>query len=205
MEPENKFIVKVIILGDSNVGKTSLLNKYVKNEFSIKYKATIGADFLTKQTRRKNALINMQIWDTAGTEKFHSISSGFYRNSEACVLVFDLTNVDSFKNVEMWRKEFLDNLNPPEGDKYPFVLLGNKSDMQDEIKVSDEDIKMYCIQHNDMPYFKVSAKNGEGVEAGFEKVCVLGFNRIEQKEDITLPDIKPIRIQQQPEKKGCPC
>ena len=61
MEPENKFIVKVIILGDSNVGKTSLLNKYVKNEFSIKYKATIGADFLTKQIRRKNALINLQI------------------------------------------------------------------------------------------------------------------------------------------------
>ena len=206
MEPEKKFIMKIVLLGDSSVGKTCLLNQYIKKEFTSQYKATIGADFLTKQLTRKNASINLQIWDTVGSERYHSIGSGFYRNCETCILVFDLTNEDSFKNIDIWRREFLDSLNPPEGDKYPFVLFGNKSDMEGDIKISDDDIKTYCLQNNDMPYFKVSAKNGEGVEDGFNKVCDLAFNRVEQKEDILLPDIKPIKIQQEPEKKGgCSC
>ena len=206
MEPEKKFIIKIILLGDSSVGKTCLLNLYIKNEFTMQYKATIGADFLTKQLVRKNSSINLQIWDTVGSEKYHSIGSAFYRNCETCILVFDLTNADSFKNVETWRKEFLSSLNPPEGDKYPFVLFGNKSDMEGDIKITDDEIRTYCLEHNDMPYFKVSAKNGTGVEEGFDKVCDLAFSRVEQKEDVILPDIKPIKVQQLPEKKsGCPC
>ena len=206
MEPEKKFIIKIILLGDSSVGKTCLLNQYIKNEFTMQYKATIGADFLTKQLVRKNSSINLQIWDTVGSEKYHSIGSAFYRNCETCILVFDLTNADSFKNVETWRKEFLSSLNPPEGDKYPFVLFGNKSDMEGDIKITDDEIRTYSLEHNDMPYFKVSAKNGTGVEEGFDKVCDLAFSRVEQKEDVILPDIKPIKVQQLPEKKsGCPC
>ena len=177
MEPEKKFIVKVILLGDASVGKTSLLNKYIKNEFSLNYKTTIGADFLTKQLQRENSLVNLQIWDTAGSERFHSIGTGFYRNCEACVLVFDLTNADSFKNVEEWRKIFLKNLNPPEEDKFPFVLFANKNDMTSDIKVTEEDIKMYCLGHNNMPYFFVSAKDGEGVEEGFNKVCDVAYKK----------------------------
>ena len=206
MEPEKKYILKVILLGDSSVGKTSLLNKYIKNEFALQYKATIGADFLTKQTQRNKDIINLQIWDTAGSERYHSIGAGFYRNSETCVLVFDLTNIESFKNVETWRKEFLKGLNPPEEDKFPFVLFGNKSDMTGEIKISEEDIKAYCLQHYDMPYFALSAKNGDNVEEGFNKVCDLAYARAGSRDDILLPDIKPLQVKRMPEKKGgCPC
>ena len=206
MEPDKKYILKVILLGDSSVGKTSLLNKYIKNEFSLQYKSTIGADFLTKQTQRDNDIINLQIWDTAGSERFHSFGAGFYRNSETCILVFDLTNIESFKNIEIWRQEFLKGLNPPEEDKFPFVLFGNKTDMTSEIKIKDEDIKTYCLSHNNMPYFALSAKNGDNVEEGFNKVCDLAYNRANQREDILLPDIKPIQVQRIPEKKGgCPC
>ena len=170
----------------------------------MQYKATVGADFLTKQIQKGDSTINLQLWDTAGSERYHSIGSGFYRNSETCVLVFDLTNVDSFQNIEVWRKEFLENLNPPEGNKYPFVLLGNKNDMKEEIKIKDEEIEQYCKEHNNMPYFSVSAKLNENVEEGFTKVADLSFNRYTQNEEMPLPDIKPIQVQNLTEKKkGC--
>ena len=108
--------------------------------------------------------------------------------------------------MEEWRKIFLKNLNPPEEDKFPFVLFANKNDMTSDIKVTEEDIKMYCLGHNNMPYFFVSAKDGEGVEEGFNKVCDVAYKKIMEKEDVILPDIKPIRVQQMPEKKSrCPC
>ena len=94
----------------------------------------------------------------------------------------------------MWRKDFLENLNPPEGDKYPFVLLGNKFDMKDEIKTIDEDIEKYCKEHNDMPFFHVSAKTGENVEESFGKVADLAFQRNTQNDEMPLPDIKPIKV-----------
>ena len=186
-----------------SVGKTSLLNQYVKNQFSLQYKATVGADFLTKQIQKGENIINLQLWDTAGSEKYHSITSGFYRNSETCVLVFDLTNSSSFENVEVWRKEFLENLNPPEGDKYPFVLLGNKNDLKDIIQVKDEDIQQYCSSHNNMPYFSVSAQTSENVDEAFIKVADLAFERNTQNDEMPLPEIKPIQVIKEPEKKKC--
>ena len=206
MEPEKKFILKVILLGDSSVGKTSLLNKYIKNDFSLHYKATIGADFLTKQLQRENSLINLQIWDTAGSERYHSIGTGFYRNCECCVLVCDLTNTESFKNVDFWRKEFIKNANPQEGDKFPFVLFANKNDMVSDIKITEDEIKSFCSAHNDIPYFMVSAKEGNGVEEGFNEICDIAYKRVSDREDIVLPDVKPLHIQQLPEQKSkCPC
>jgi small GTP-binding protein len=167
------------------------------------YKATVGADFLTKQITKGENIINLQLWDTAGSEKYHSITSGFYRNSETCILVFDLTNKGSFENVEVWRKEFLENLNPPEGDKYPFVLIGNKSDLKEAIQVQEEDIQNYCNSHNNMPYYLCSAQTSENVEDAFLKVADLAFERNTQNDEMPLPEIKPIQIIKEPEEKKC--
>ena len=194
MEPQKKFILKVILLGDSSVGKTSLLNKYIKNDFSLHYKATIGADFLTKQLQRENSLINLQIWDTAGSERYHSIGTGFYRNCECCVLVCDLTNTESFKSVEFWRKEFIKNANPQEGDKFPFVLFANKNDMVSDIKITEDEIKSFCSAHNDIPYFMVSAKEGNGVEEGFNKI----FEKIKNilLDPLSVRKYEPLKLKQ---------
>ena len=168
------------------------------------YKITVGADFLTKEIQKGADVVHLQLWDTAGTEKYHSLGQGFYRNTELCVLVFDQTNIESFKHIEEWRKVFLESLNPPEGDKFPFVLLGNKNDMKEEIKIKDEEIEKYCKEHNNMPYFSVSAKSNENVEEGFTKVADLSFNRYTQNDEMPLPDIKPIQVQNLTEKKkGC--
>ena len=119
------------------------------------------------------------------------------------MLVFDQTNIDTFQHIETWRKDFLESLNPPEGDKYPFVLLGNKNDRTDEIKVNQEDIDKYCEKHNNIPYYSVSALSNSNVEEAFNKVAELALERNTKNDDVLLPEIRPIQIEKEPEKKGC--
>ena len=201
----NKLLLKVIILGNASVGKTSLLYQYVKNQFSQQYKATIGADFLTKNIQKGEDTLKLQIWDTAGTERYNSMGQNFYRHSEACVLVFDLTVKDSFTSIDNWRKEFLAALGPKDPDNFPFVLVGNKSDLPD-VKVNNEEITAYCKEHNNMPYFATSAKEDIGLEETFNKVADLAYERVTKNEDNFVP--KPPKpeyliISNEKKKKGC--
>eukprot|EP00879_Flechtneria_rotunda_P010463 GHRR01010939.1.p1 GENE.GHRR01010939.1~~GHRR01010939.1.p1 ORF type:complete len:125 (+),score=31.91 GHRR01010939.1:67-441(+) len=107
MATRKRKLLKVIILGDSGVGKTSLMNQYVQKKFSKEYKATIGADFLTKEIQIDDKLVTMQIWDTAGQERFQSLGVAFYRGADCCVLVYDVNSTKSFENLDTWRDEFL--------------------------------------------------------------------------------------------------
>merc|ERR1712097_82155 len=105
------------------------MNQYVNKKFNTQYKATIGADFLTKEVSIPERLVTMQIWDTAGQERFQSLGVAFYRGADACILVFDLTSKKSFENLDTWREEFLVQSGPPDQDTFPFVVLGNKVDL----------------------------------------------------------------------------
>ncbi|KAG4391443.1 hypothetical protein GLYMA_05G184600v4 [Glycine max] len=122
-------LLKIIVLGDSGVGKTSLMNQYVYRKFSQQYKATIGADFVTKEIQVDDKLVTLQIWDTAGQERFHSIGAAFYRGADCCVLVYDVNIHKTFDTLNNWHDEFLKqgDMNDPEA--FPFVLLGNKVDV----------------------------------------------------------------------------
>lgn len=122
------------------------------------------------------------------------MGSGFYRNSETCVLVFDLTDKQSFDDVETWRTEFLTQLNPPDADTYPFILLGNKSDLTDNIKVEKSDIENYCKEHNNMPYFETSAKDNVNLEEAFEKVAELAYGRYTKNEESFVPEPKTLKL-----------
>ncbi|KAG0908214.1 hypothetical protein G6F33_009903 [Rhizopus arrhizus] len=115
---------------DSGVGKTSLINQYANNKFSSHYKATIGADFLTKEiVINDDTLVTMQIWDTAGQERFQSLGVAFYRGADCCVLVYDVNNTASYQSLEGWHDEFLLQASPRDPDRFPFVILGNKVDV----------------------------------------------------------------------------
>lgn len=143
-----KKLLKVIILGDSGVGKTSLMNQFVNRKFNSQYKATIGADFLTKElvlnpvnnessgTAATNTSVTMQIWDTAGQERFQSLGVAFYRGADCCVLVFDTCNLKSFETLDSWRDEFLLQASPRDPENFCFVLLGNKVDLDEKRVVS---------------------------------------------------------------------
>ena len=162
------------------------MNQYVKKDFSFKYKSTLGADFLTKNVVIDDNVVQLQLWDTAGSERFHSLGCSFYRNTECCVLVFDLTDKKSFESIENWREEFLDNLNPRDPETFPFVLLGNKCDKEIERKVEESEIKNYCENKSNMPYFETSAKDNTNVEAAFEKVSELAFERNKESKNNEL-------------------
>ena len=113
-----------------SVGKTSLMNQYVNKKFSNQYKATIGADFLTKEVVVDDRLVTMQIWDTAGQERFQSLGVAFYRGADCCVLVYDVTAPNSFKSLDAWRDEFLIQASPRDPENFPFVVIGNKVDLE---------------------------------------------------------------------------
>ncbi|KAF2297498.1 hypothetical protein GH714_024408 [Hevea brasiliensis] len=114
---------------DSGVGKTSLMNQYVHKKFSQQYKATIGADFVTKELQIDDRLVTLQIWDTAGQERFQSLGAAFYRGADCCVLVYDVNVMRSFDTLDNWHEEFLKQANPPDPGMFPFILLGNKIDI----------------------------------------------------------------------------
>ena len=115
------------------------------------------------------------------------MGASFYRNSVLCVLVFDLTNSDSFNNVDMWRKTFLEQLQPQNPESFPFVLIGNKVDLKNDIKVNNEDIQKYCKDHNNMPYFNASAQDNTNVEDAFNKVADLAYEKSAKEDEEFLP------------------
>ena len=147
--------------------------------------------------------IQLQIWDTAGTERYNSMGQNFYRNSEACILVFDLTSKETFNNIDNWRKEFLISLNPKEPESFPFILVGNKSDMKDDIKITNEEIEAYCKEHNNMPYFATSAKDDINLEETFNKVADLAYERHTKNDENYIPETKYLKVTKEEPKKKC--
>lgn len=192
-------LLKVIILGDSGVGKTSLMNQYVNKKFSNQYKATIGADFLTKEVEVEDRLVTMQIWDTAGQERFQSLGVAFYRGADCCVLVYDVNVMKSFDNLDNWRQEFLIQANPTDPENFPFVVLGNKTDVDDGHSrvVSEKKAKMWCAAKGNIPYFETSAKEDMNVEEAFQCIAKNALKN-EPDEEIYLPqtiDVGHIGVQ----------
>jgi Ras-related protein Rab-7A len=194
MSSKKKVLLKVIILGDSGVGKTSLMNQFVNKKFSNQYKATIGADFLTKEVVADDRLVTMQIWDTAGQERFQSLGVAFYRGADCCVLVYDVTNAKSFDALDSWRDEFLIQASPRDPENFPFVLLGNKVDVDEGKRVvSQKKALAWCQSKGNIPYFETSAKEAINVEQAFQTIAV---NALKQETDVELYNDfpEPIRL-----------
>lgn len=166
-----KVLLKVIILGDSGVGKTSLMNQYVNKKFTNQYKATIGADFLTKEVMIEDKAVTLQIWDTAGQERFQSLGVAFYRGADCCVLVYDLTVPKTLESLESWRDEFLIQASPRDPDNFPFVVIGNKADLEPKRKVAATRAQQWCNSKNSIPYHETSAATAQNVEAAFQEIA----------------------------------
>lgn len=208
MSSRKKNILKVIVLGDSGVGKTSLMHRYVNDKYSQQYKATIGADFLTKEvTVDDNTAATMQVWDTAGQERFQSLGVAFYRGADCCVLVYDVTNPKSFENIKSWRDEFLIHANVSSPDTFPFVILGNKIDIEDSKKsVSQKSAQGLAKELGDMPLFLTSAKSAINVDVAFEEIARGALQQNQADADAFEEDFNDaINIQLDGEPSSCSC
>mmetsp|Transcript_36332 Transcript_36332/g.84523 ORF Transcript_36332/g.84523 Transcript_36332/m.84523 type:complete len:209 (+) Transcript_36332:219-845(+) len=163
---EYDHLVKLLLLGDSAVGKSSLLMRFCESKFESNFVLTIGVDFKWKQVERDGKKLRLQVWDTAGQERFRTITPAYYRAAMGVVITYDICDRDSFDHVEYWVQQ-LDQ----HGDAtVQRILVGNKSDLADCRKVSTEDGETLASKFN-MAFYETSAKSGVNVEDAFLKIA----------------------------------
>jgi small GTP-binding protein len=158
VDPNTVMAVKVVVIGDSHTGKTSLLNRLVHGSFSPATQSTLGVDFMVKQITVDGSSIELQLWDTAGQEVFRSITRIYYRGAAGALIVYDLTIPSTFESVEGWYRE----IREAAGEKVAVVLIGNKSDLV-QCEITEDKGEAFAKRHA-IQYFQTSAKTGEGVE-----------------------------------------
>jgi small GTP-binding protein len=174
MSEDRKYIIKVCLLGEANVGKTSLLYRYIENKFRDNYKATLGVNLLKKEANIEGyGLITIQIWDLGGQESFKSLRKLYLEGANGALVIFDMTKRKTFEKLNDWVGDFKD----ARGGDQPILLVGNKTDLKDNVKVKDEEVNDFATQYG-VDVIKTSAKTGENVEAAFLNLIKVILDKI---------------------------
>ena len=179
-------VIRVSMLGDSAVGKTSIINSFLGEQFSDVYLTTIGKDKLKKEMIMKDGqAIRIIIWDTAGQERFHSLATNTIKGAHGIGLTFDLTRKSTFDNLQLWLKD-IKEIN----DLIPIVLFGNKCDLIEKREVTDDDVKTF-LNENKFQYFETSAKMNINIEQGFNTLAEMSYEAsIGDKSEVDLENPK---------------
>ncbi|ORX83618.1 ras family protein [Anaeromyces robustus] len=170
MSRNRKF--KLVFLGEQSVGKTSLITRFMYDTFDTSYQATIGIDFLSKNIQIEDNSVRLQLWDTAGQERFRSLIPSYIRDSSVALIVYDITNRNSFTSLLHWYED----VKAERGENVIFVLVGNKSDLDDKRQVSTEEGEEKAREFNAM-FMETSAKAGHNVNALFKKIATTLLQR----------------------------
>jgi small GTP-binding protein len=170
MSSNNETILKIIILGSSEVGKTSILNRYFNNEFSPNLLSTIGIDFKTKYFKFDDAKVKVNFIDTAGQEKFRAISVNYLKGTNGVVLTFDLTKKDTFDLIQGWIDDINQNVKADIGK----ILFGNKKDLENEREVLKEDAEQLAKELG-CKYYEGSAKTGDNVTEALDECAKISY------------------------------
>ncbi|XP_075477006.1 ras-related protein RABA1f [Primulina tabacum] len=189
------YLFKVVLIGDSGVGKSNLLSRFTRNEFSLESKSTIGVEFATRSIRVDEKVVKAQIWDTAGQERYRAITSAYYRGAVGALLVYDVTRHVTFENVERWLKELRDHTD----SSIVIMLVGNKADLRHLRAVSTEDATAFAQKENTF-FMETSALESMNVENAFTEVLtqihrVVSRKALEASDDpATLPKGQTINV-----------
>ncbi|KAL5200149.1 hypothetical protein ABZP36_021352, partial [Zizania latifolia] len=164
-EDDYDYLFKVVLIGDSGVGKSNLLSRFTRNEFSLESKSTIGVEFATRSLQVDGKVVKAQIWDTAGQERYRAITSAYYRGAVGALLVYDVTRHSTFENVERWLKELRDHTDP----NIVVMLVGNKSDLRHLVAVQTDEGKAFA-ERESLYFMETSALESTNVENAFAEV-----------------------------------
>ncbi|XP_028656171.1 ras-related protein Rab-6A isoform X3 [Erpetoichthys calabaricus] len=199
--PLRKF--KLVFLGEQSVGKTSLITRFMYDSFDNTYQATIGIDFLSKTMYLEDRTVRLQLWDTAGQERFRSLIPSYIRDSTVAVIVYDITNVNSFQQTTKW----IDDVRTERGGDVIIMLVGNKTDLADKRQITTEEGEQRAKELNVL-FIETSAKTGYNVKQLFRRVAA-ALPGMESTQDKSREDMIDIRLEKPPEQPvsegGCSC
>lgn len=179
MDSEYDYVFKIIIIGDSGVGKSCILLRFADDTFTPSHISTIGVDFKINTLSIENKVIKLMLWDSAGQERFRNITSTYYRGSHGIIVVFDLTIMESFNNIKMWIKE----IEKFAGNEVCKILVGNKCDLVNRRVVEHNTAKQLADDFN-MQYIETSAKDSINIHEAFENMATEIKHKIIQADKI---------------------
>ena len=168
-EAEVDKMYKIVLVGDSGVGKSNLLKRFTKDEFSFDSKSTIGVEFATKVLRIKDKVIKVQLWDTAGQERFRAMTGTYYKKARGALIVYDITSKESFDSVKKWLEEVQNNERTDSEEPIVRLIIGNKSDRADQRAVETETAMEFAKEH-EVSFLETSAMAAIGVDEAFREL-----------------------------------
>jgi small GTP-binding protein len=214
-QEEYDYLYKIVLIGDSGVGKSNLLSRFTRNEFNLETKSTIGVEFATRSIKTEGKTIKAQIWDTAGQERYRAITSAYYRGAVGALLVYDIAKYSTFKNVERWLTELREN-----ADKNIVIMLvGNKSDLRHLREVPTEEAKAFA-EKNHLSFVETSALDSTNVEIAFQNILTEIYHLMSKpqlhegedddsshpKTNSTTVQIRAVDLEEKPTSQGgCKC
>ena len=195
------YTFKILLIGESGVGKTAILERYCDNVFNESLLSTVGVDFKSKNLQIENKQIKIQLWDTAGQEKFRNITSSYYRGTHGCLIVYDVNEVVTFEKINYWLNELSTEKQVPE-----IIIVGNKIDVGDK-RVTDEMVTNYLQDNKNQIHCYCSAKTGENIEAIFATLIHNIYNNKDIMSRMKAPtssfQMQDVSLQQQSSSSNC--
>ncbi|GJJ77044.1 Ras-related protein Rab-11A [Entomortierella parvispora] len=186
-DEEYDYLFKVVLIGDSGVGKSNLVSRFTRNEFNLESKSTIGVEFTTRSIQVDAKTIKAQIWDTAGQERYRAITSAYYRGAVGALLVYDIAKHQTYENVGRWLKELRDHADT----NIVIMLVGNKSDLRHLRAVPTDEAKQFAAE-NGLSFIETSALDSSNVELSFQRILteiyrIVSNKALESSGDVIRP------------------
>ncbi|XAR49336.1 hypothetical protein NMG60_11032505 [Bertholletia excelsa] len=184
------YLFKVVLIGDSGVGKSNILSRFTRNEFCLESKSTIGVEFATRTLQVEGRTVKAQIWDTAGQERYRAITSAYYRGALGAILVYDVTKPTSFENISRWLKELRDHAD----SNIIIMLIGNKTDLKHLRAVATEDAQGFA-EREGLSFIETSALEAVNVEKAFQMI-LSEIYRVISKKSLSSEEPTPANIKE---------